>query len=274
MKKIITAVDFSENSINAAYYAANMAGALGYDLLVVHVCINFVGVSEVPMTIYTTQELMDNAEQQMNQLLDRMNTLTSGKVKISGIIRQGGVIEELQQCCRENETYAMVMGRGEMSSLERLILGSRTADSIKKLSCPVIVVPSGARFKGIRNVGIACDFRDVIETLPVSEIKELVKDLKAHLHVLHVSSVSDQDFDARTIEESGWFQDLMADVKLNYHFINEKDTEAGIIDFADKHSLDLLIVIPKKHTLITKLLKHSHSRQLVLHAHVPVMAIH
>jgi len=274
MKTIIAAVDFSENSVNAANYAADMACATGYDLMLVNVCADTIPVAEAPAAFYTLEKLFEDAEKEMDALRDAVVTRTLGKIKVTGIVKRGDIIEGLRQCCLDNNTYALVMGREDMGALERLVLGSRTVSAVQHLSCPMIAVPPDAKFTGIRNIGLACDFRDVIETLPVPEIKNLVKETKAALHVLHVSDETGDEFDATTIEESGWFQDMVGDLKPQYHFIKGKDADAGVMDFADKNHLDLLIVIPKKHGLLGRLLKHSHSKSLVLHAHVPVMALH
>jgi nucleotide-binding universal stress UspA family protein len=50
--------------------------------------------------------------------------------------------------------------------------------------------------------------------------------------------------------------------------------DKGIIDFAEGNELDMLIVLPKRHGLIDSLMHRSHTKQLVLHSHVPVMALH
>ena len=67
---------------------------------------------------------------------------------------------------------------------------------------------------------------------------------------------------------------MLVSLKPNYHFITDKDTDEGIIDFAEKNHIDLLIVLPKRHGLLDKLIYKSHTKQLVMHSHVPVMALH
>ena len=274
MKTIIAAVDFSANAENAANYAADMAAQSGHQLLLAHVCTFPLSVTEMPVVFYNMEDLVEDARQQLEKLRDALLTRTNGRISISTVVKQGDIVGELRDCCFENNTYAIVMGREEMGAFERFLIGSRTVTGIRQMPCPVVAVPPGASFRGIRNIGIACDFRDVIETLPVPEIKQLVKEMNARLHVLHVSEVAGDALDAKTIEESGWFQDLLGDLHPQYHFIKETNTDKAIIEFADKQQLDLLIVVPKQHGLLSKIVQHSHSRQLVLHAHVPVLAIH
>ena len=66
----------------------------------------------------------------------------------------------------------------------------------------------------------------------------------------------------------------MEELRPIYHFIKDDDVEKGLNEFAENNKLDLLIVVPKKHSLLGKIFQPSHTKQLVLHTHIPVMAIH
>ena len=59
-----------------------------------------------------------------------------------------------------------------------------------------------------------------------------------------------------------------------YDFVSSDNMDEGIIDFAEKNKIDLLVILPKRHDLLEKLTKQSHTKKLVLHSHVPVMALH
>jgi nucleotide-binding universal stress UspA family protein len=74
--------------------------------------------------------------------------------------------------------------------------------------------------------------------------------------------------------ESGLLQEMLGSIKPNYHFITSNQTDEGIIKFAEENSIDLLVVLPKRHSLLEKLMVKSSTKQLVLHSHVPVMALH
>ena len=274
MKTIVAATNFSEDSFNAVKYAADMACVTGTDLLMVHICPYPVVVTEAPAAFYGIEELVANAEQEMRLLKEKIAARSGDRIKITTLVKEGDIIEGIDEACASVNTYVVVIGRSDKSEFQRFLLGSKTVSATRQLSWPLVTVPAGVHFGGIRNIGVACDFRHVIETLPANEIKSIIKEYGAKLHVLHVSHETADAFSSRTIEESGWFQDLLGELHPQYHFINGDDTEAGIIDFADKNELDMLIVIPKKHDLVGKVFKHSHSRQLVLHAHVPIMAIH
>jgi nucleotide-binding universal stress UspA family protein len=69
-------------------------------------------------------------------------------------------------------------------------------------------------------------------------------------------------------------QEILAPLKPQYHLITGENIDESIISFVEKNNIDLLITLPKKRGLLEKLAHKSISKQLVLHTHVPVMAMH
>jgi nucleotide-binding universal stress UspA family protein len=274
MKTIVAPTDFSVISLNAVNYAADLACAIGADLVLIHVYSIPMVISEVPVPAYSLTSLITDAEEQMNQLKEKIMFNTRERIKITTEVTSGDVVSEINDYCAEVSPYAVIMGTESTGNLERFLLGGKTISAMKELSWPLIVVPPEAKFTSIRKIGLACDFRKVAETIPIKEIRSLVENFHAEFHVLHVSTESGDSFSDETVEESRWLQDIIGEFNPKYHFINNTDIERGIIEFTEKNNLDLLMIIPKKHTLLNKIFQHSHSRQLVLHTHIPVMAIH
>lgn len=274
MKTIIVPTDFSAVSFNSVYYAADMACVINTDLSLIHVCPIPLVLTEVPVPPYTLAELMADAEEKMMLLKEEIINRTGEKIKINTAVKSGELLSGIIEYCDTLETYAVIMGVEDSGAFDRFLFGSKTISAIKQLAWPVIAVPQDAKFKSLHKIGLACDFRKVVETIPVKEIKSLVNNFNAELHVLHVSPQSVDSFSKVTNEESVWLHDILGELHPKYHFINDTDIEKSIAEFAEKINLDLLITIPKKHNLISKIFQHSHSKQLVLHSHVPVMAIH
>ena len=274
MKTIIVPTDFSAVSLNAVYYAADMACVINTDLSLIHVCPTPVVLTEVPLPPYTVAELVADTEEKMVLLKEEIKNRTGKKIKINTVVREGEMVSGITEYCDAIDPYAVVMGVKNSHSFERFFFGSKTIAAIKQLSWPVIAVPEDAKFTSLRKIGLACDFRKVAQTIPVKEIKKLVNNFNAQLHVLHVSQQSEDSFDKEITEESVWLKDMLEGLHPKYHFINSIDIETSLAEIAKKIHLDLLITIPKKHNFITKIFRSSHSKELVLHSHLPVMAIH
>ena len=203
-----------------------------------------------------------------------MEHLTSGSVKVYTETRMGNVTDELEILCNKINPFAVVMGTKGSSGVERILFGSNTLNAIRHLNWPVICVPPGKAFgHGIKKIGFACDFRDVVKSTPTHFIKEFVKEFNAELHVLNVDH-DNKHFKPETPEQSILLHTLLEEANPSYHFIEHADIEDGINEFAEKNNLDLIITIPKKHKLLQGIFKPSSTKQLVYQAHVPVMCVH
>ena len=271
MKKILVASDFSSAASNAADYAADMALAIDADILLLNVYHIPVSYSEIPAVINPV-DLQQDAEKNISDLKDRLIRKTTGKLNITTEVRSGLFSEELKAVCERINPYAVVMGSQGTTAAERLLLGSHTVHAMKHLVWPLLTVPPKVKFSSIKKIGLACDFDKVVDTTPVDEIKTLVNDFHAELHILNTGKK--EVFKPELVFESGLLQEMLVALKPEYHFITDENTDEGIMDFAEKNHIDLLVVLPKRHSLLEKLLLKSHSKQLVLHSHVPVMALH
>jgi nucleotide-binding universal stress UspA family protein len=273
MRTIIAATDFSTNSLYAAYYAADMARMIGARLTLIHVNTIPVPVSEITLP-NSTEQIKTEAGEQIKNIKEKLLDRTDGRIIIDSIIKSGEVLNKISEYCESVKPYAVVMGAESAGTLERLLFGGKSLLAVSKLRWPLIIVPIYTLFKNIRKIGLACDFREVEETLRIPEIKDLVTEFKAELHVLHITGETRDSFCAETGNESELLHKMLEDLRPKYHFLNDVDIEKGINDFAERNKLDLLIIVPKKHNMINKIFNHSHSKRLVLHAHVPVMSLH
>jgi len=274
MKTIIVPTDFSPVAINAMNFAADMAMGINASLYLVHAFQVPVTMTDVPVLLTSVDELKKTSEERLEELKQSLIHIKSGKLKIYTEARLGDTVDELEQLCNHIKPFAIVLGTKGASGIEKVLFGSTTLSIIRHLTWPVIVVPPGKAFgNGIKKIGFACDFKQVVETTPVHFIQQMVKEFNAELHVLNVDYENKQ-FKPETPEQSLLLHTLLEEVNPNYHFINQPDIEDGINEFSEKNNLDLLIAIPKKHKLLESIFKPSSTKQLLVQSHIPVMCVH
>lgn len=271
MKTIIVATDFSSCAKNAAAYAAEMALAINAGLHILHIYEIPVVYMEIPVAM-TDGELTASAELAMNKLKESLILKTGNKLSISSEIITGRFFTELDSVCEKIKPYSVVIGSQGTTAAERLFFGGHAVYAMKYLGWPLITVPQGAKFSAIRKIGLACDFDNIAETVPVEEIEAVVKDFHASLHVLNTAK--QHEYNTDVVYEAGVLREKLKELRPEYHFLNNVNDEKGIMDFAEKNQLDLLVIIPKRHDLLDKIFYKSHTKQLVLHSHVPLMALH
>ena len=274
MKTIIVPTDFSPVATNAMNFAADMALNINASLMLLHIYQVPVSMTDVPVVMVSAEELRKSSEAKLQEIKNSLTHITSGKIKLYTEARLGDVSDELEDVCKHIQPFAVIMGTRGASGIDRVLFGSTTLTAIRHLKWPVIVVPPGKEYgTGIKKIGFACDFDKVVETTPIQFIKNMVKEFGAELHVLNVDYES-RHFKPETPEESVMLNELLADLKPNYHFIEHADIEDGINEFVEENNIDLLITIPKKHKLLDSLFKQSSTKQLVTQSHVPVMCVH
>ena len=274
MKTILVPTDFSPVSTNAMNYAVDMALYTKASIMLLNVYQIPVSMTDVPLVMISVEELKKRAEEKISELKEAIAHITSGNLKIYTETRLGNVTDELENLCKQFNPFAVVMGTKGATGLDRVIFGSTTLTAIKHLTSPVICVPPGKEFgKGIKKIGFACDFDQVVTATPTGIIKELVKTFNAELHVLNVD-YNNRRFKPETPQESLLLHTMLEDLHPVYHLIQHTDIEDGINEFAELNNLDLIIAIPKKHKLLEGFFKPSSTRQLVLESHVPVMCVH
>jgi hypothetical protein len=78
------------------------------------------------------------------------------------------------------------------------------------------------------------------------------------------------------VDETGMavLKEVFNDREPLFRTVINKRVIAGLAQFVKETNIDLLIVIPHKHDLWYNLFNKSHTKQLAMLNHLPVMAIH
>jgi nucleotide-binding universal stress UspA family protein len=271
MKTILMATDFSPAALNAANYAAGLAKAMDAQLMFLHVYQDPVLYPEVVID-YTAADALQDAQDNMQNLVQSLSNGPTNNGNAVSIITRGVFFEELEKTCRLKTPDVVIMGSQGTTASERFIFGGHAVHAMKQLRWPLITVPPNALFSGVKKMGLACDLEDVIETIPTDEIRTLVTVFKATLDILNIGKKD--KFSPEVVYEAEILLKILHDLHPAYHFLSDENIDKGITDFAEKNSLDLLIIIPKSHSLIDTLMHTGITKQLVLHCQVPVMALH
>ncbi len=274
MKTIIVPTDFSSTAANAVDYAIAMAKDINASIVLMNAYqVPVTVTADTAIVVVAEEDLRNSAQFHLNKLKTETEEKTSGSVKIYTELRLGDPIAELEELSNTIKPFAIVMGSNGHSGIEQALFGSTTLKVIRHIEWPVIAVPPGKKYTGIKKIGFACDYKQVVETTPSQLIKDFVNSFHAEFHVLNVD-FENRHFKPETPEESLLVHTLFEELNPVYDFIENPDVPKGIDNFAEKNNLDLLITIPKKHTLLEGLFRKSATKQLVSHSHLPVMCVH
>jgi len=245
-----------------------MAVDINAELILFHVSEHPVAVSEVSFTRRGYDEIV--SEERITNLKNSLRIRTKNKIKIQvknirGAIH-GTIHNELGDLCKQKKPFAVVMGTHGNGTIQRFFIGSNTFYAVRNLSCPVLVVPAGVRYKPVKKIAFASDFKTITD-MRLQEIRAILKTFGATLDVLHVNKASDENEESF---EKWRLANYLKEFNPKFYFINNSSVKSGIELFAQKNKIDLILILSKKHGLFHK----SQSKEFIFHSAVPVITIH
>jgi nucleotide-binding universal stress UspA family protein len=146
IKKVVTPVDFSDNSKLIAESAGYLAGKFGASMHLVFVVQNFEDYSGffVPqMTMPTLEgELAESAELKMASFCQEMEEFCkeAGVTELSYKVFMGDVGEKIVEYATEIEADLIVMGTHGYKGLEKIMFGSVADKVVRAADCPVMTI--------------------------------------------------------------------------------------------------------------------------------------
>jgi nucleotide-binding universal stress UspA family protein len=136
--RICVPVDFSDTSTAALKYAKALAEAFGARLHILHVLINWVPETDVPIS----PQVYEQFEQSARTRLDGLLTAEEREKYHAQLDLINGTSEflEIIRYARENEIDLLVMGTHGRGAIAHILLGSVAEKVVRKAPCPVLTV--------------------------------------------------------------------------------------------------------------------------------------
>ncbi len=269
MRTIIAPTNFSEESIHAVNYAADMALTIDADLLLLHV-IEMPVSFDVPLTQYEYDSLLEDAEDELYELRKQLLIRTEAEINISTRAIFSTMENAMAEIGEEKKPFIIVIGPAKDTLAERYFFRSNTFTVLKNLHYPVIVVPQNAVFRHIKRIGLATDLKDIYD-VPVNAIRSLANIFKAGVDIIHVCKNEDDKIE--NAARLTILKDRLKEFDPVAQFIISDNVEEALNKYAAQHHDDVLMVVGKKYNFFESLIHKSHSRQIARHTEIPVIAV-
>jgi nucleotide-binding universal stress UspA family protein len=134
---ILVPIDFSDSSLNAVYYAVEMADLFDSEITLLHVLSTsalkslFTNDSEIALLRDKVRNKLDETK---SQILEKWPNM-----RVSTLVSEGKPFKVINRVAKENKTDTIVMGTNGANGIEQFT-GSTTTRVLKSSGIPVIAV--------------------------------------------------------------------------------------------------------------------------------------
>lgn len=273
MKTFIVPCDFSDTSKNAALYAVQLAGNIQDSSVILINAMDVIvaGADGTPLHVD------DDSRQQLSlwaleNVKKSLPIPTGVTVTCDAFI--GTIKNDIDAYAIKYHADMIIMGITGSTRLDQVFIGSTTLNVISNAKTPVMIIPPLASYKGIKNVVLTSDFKEVEKTTPFNSLIKLLKLFKPKLHIVNVDSEHYVELTDEYKKERIILEEKLIGYSPEFSFVRSYDFIEGINQYVDTRNIDMLITLPKKHNFLSQLFKTSHTKKLAYHSHVPIIAIH
>ncbi len=280
MKHILVPVDFTDYAYNACQYALHLASQSGADVTIFHAY--HIPIVDPLMPSEYLSDLAESAEKEINnnmnglvkQLNDYLAHQNLNAIQIKSEVTMGFAVDEIILACEKMNVNLIVMGRRLTEGMTKILLGSVTSSIVEKSNVPVLVVPENVRAGiPVKDFMYAIEYDDA-DSKTLDKLLAFTRPLKAKVHCVHVLKDSENGASENLKALQATYAD---DVKKgNIEFLNiiSDDVSTGLLEFADTHNINILVMLTHKRSFFVKLFDRSLTQKIAFKVNVPLMVFH
>ncbi len=272
MKTILIATDFSEVSDNAMNYAVAIGWEFDSTIRLVHAYHTIPANPEISTKRHKEEleELRSKAEKNLQKRCEEIREKV--KLNCDYIIEEGYARELIVDQVNEIQPDLLVMGAESMHPIDRIVFGTVTGNVLKKVSCPLLIVPQEASFQVPKKIGFALDYHDN-DLQNMQLLIQWASKFKSDLNVLRVASPkSDLQFEDRLMQ--GFRERVDREIagnKVVWYLIEGNRITAELEKFVEEHSIDLLAAVKSEMNFLVKTFFGSVTQRLFYHTRIPLL---
>jgi len=260
MHRVIIPVDFSETSLNAARFAAQMLAGKKDTVAILYN--NYEGPGDYDVAVMYQENLKREFKARGVESVEYENEMG------------GDLIENISRLAHTVRATLIIMGITGKSVVRQAMFGSNTLKLVDQNLYPVMIIPPDATYKDIKNVALASDFKDVEATTPAALINGVLDLFNPKLHIINVSREHYVSLTTEIEEGKAKFREMFNGFETEFYFITMNDFYQAVDQFVKDYNIDVLLTIPKHQSNAISLFKASHTKRLAYHSRIPILAAH
>jgi len=273
MKRILIPTDFSSNAGDALAYALDFVKNHEVELHIINVVSADIMPAEVPAATAEIVKInVHNAEENM-KALEAMAAIS----KKTNLTLTTNIIVGVASSAIRNEADrigadVIIMGtRGQGHDAMDKLLGTVSSSVLNDAPCPIILVPSGYRFRTIDNIIFSTNLNHS-DPYELWRATELIKPYTPTIRCIHVVEEGEHPSDeleqfAKYMIEKSPAAETIFNVERGRHI------HKVIAAYAEDYDAEMIVMHREKKTLWTKIIGASYTKRMTSSMRLPLLVM-
>lgn len=268
MKILFVTTDFSTASHNALEYAIKMAQAFSAQIILFH-AYQVQVLTGVDTTVLVPEE--DTRTAVEDRLKLHLLSVQPSNVNIRLLHAAGTAASTILQTAIEQGADLIISGMKHHGKALRQFFGSTVTELAKHTKLPLLVVPEEASYQPPHKIALASDIAP--ETEHVLDALATIGE-RFHSKVYVVRVIRDR-FDEvyELLRHPARLQALPPSLDTQYAYTQNKNVTEALQFYIHAEGIQLLAMVPHKHTLLEKWFFKSNTKAMIFKSPVPLLIL-
>jgi nucleotide-binding universal stress UspA family protein len=281
VNKILWATDFSDEAREAFTYADIFAKTFDAEIFGLHV-LPGLSPEHYQSAIVVIDELKKRTEHMTNVAVKKLESFQKARgVTFEYFIKEGNAAKVIVETAEDQKADLIVIGRKGLSAIERLFIGNVANQVLRHSPIPILITKKKSGKPRFKKILVPTDFSEQ-EEVERDYAWKLAKGFDADITLLHILELHDYEFPPRVLDEmlDSVLNKLKQrrrrekeDIKVTEDVTRAINAPVGIVDYADTHKMDLLVISTCGQSKLERFFLGSTTEKVISHSHTPIFVI-
>lgn len=277
MKNILLPTDFSENSRNAINYAMQFFNNELCTFYILHVQKASVYMTDdlmtAPMNASVHQSVVNTSKQKLVELIEELKKDTANQNYTFRAITDYDIFTDaIKQAVKAKKIDLIIMGTNGATGAREVVFGSNTLNVIRKIDCPVLVIPQGYLFENLKTVLYTIDDNDHFNAKGIEPLMDTLSTHNSSLRILKIKE--DDTVTIAEFEDKKELKDFFKNINHTFHSITNVPSVLAIDSFVQIMHVDMNAMFIKKETFMERFFYGSETSKISYGTRVPLLILH
>lgn len=276
MRKILIPTDFSDNSMNAAKYAAELFKHGPSEIYLLHAFADEVyedksGLINSSFEVLK-QEALEKAQNNLEEMRKNLFEFSPNpKHKMIKIAEFGMLIDSVNDWVEKENIDIVVMGTQGKTGNKNITFGSNTLQVIKYVKCPVLAIPEVFGDVHPKNILFPTDFMVPYKRRELKLLGTMAKCFASKIDFLYISEFPNSSLRQR--DNKNFLEACLSENMVSFNEESGKDVTKAINAFIIEHHFDMLVMVNTRSSYLENILYQSSIEKIGLHIDIPFLVL-